>query len=286
MPDLPIVDTHVHLWDPAQLRYDWLTGHALLNQRHLLEEYRQATQYVEVEHMVFLECGAAAELNIDEIDFVAKLAEQDPRITGMVAACQVEKGSEAIQPIAALAAREPRLKGVRRLTQGEGNAAFCLQDAFIQGVRQLDAIGLHFELCIKGDGQIEAATKFAQQCPNVPIMLDHIGKPPIGEGRTEPWATHLRELAALDHVVCKMSGLVTEANKDNWTPNDLQPYVHTVLDAFGPDRVMFGSDWPVCRLAGEYQDWVNALDQLTAALSADEQRKLWRDNAVAFYRLV
>jgi L-fuconolactonase len=207
----------------------------------------------------------------------------EPRIGGIVAWAPLEKGDAAEADIAALA-RIPLMRGVRRIIQFEPDLDFCLRPDFIAGVRRLKQFGLSFDICID-HRQMANTVAFARQVPDVPMILDHIGKPDIKGHALEPWRTHLRELAALPHVVCKVSGMVTEADHAGWTPDDLRPYLDAVIDEFGFDRLIYGGDWPVVRVAAEYPRWVQTLDGLLAGVGEADLRKLYRDNARRFYRL-
>lgn len=283
MPEFPIVDSHLHIWDLGRFRYPWLDDIPLLNRNYSIEDYRGATAPVEIEAMVFVQCEAEPAQALAEAQWVAGEAARDPRIRGIVAWAPLEKGAAAEPELEALM-RIPLLRGIRRIIQFEPALDFCLRPGFIAGVRLLARFGLSFDINI--DYRHMANTvAFARQAPEVPMILDHIGKPDIKGRALEPWRTHLRELAALPNLVCKMSGLVTEADREAWTPADLRPFFDAVVDAFGFDRLIFGGDWPVCRLGAEYPRWVATLDGLLAGVGTDERRKLYRDNAMRFYRL-
>jgi L-fuconolactonase len=159
-----------------------------------------------------------------------------------------------------------------------------LQPDFIQGVQLLAEYSLSFDICIY-HYQLAGVIELVRQCPDVSFMLDHIGKPGIAAGLRQPWQAQIIELAALPNVMCKISGLVTEADLQHWRFEDLEPYVTHVLTAFGEDRVAFGSDWPVVLLAADYRRWVETLDQLTSHLTSTAQKKLWSENTRRFYRL-
>ncbi len=282
MVDFPIVDTHVHLWDPNHLRYSWLDDIPLLNQQYLLDEYRQACGTVQVDQMVFVQCECAADQHVQEAEWVAGLARQDRRIRGIVANAPLERGEVVAEDLEALT-RIPLVKGIRRLLQSE-DAAYCLQPGFIEGVRLLSAHGLSFDICIFHP-QLANVITFVGQCPEVSFILDHIGKPDIRKQVFDPWKDELKALAEMPNVVCKVSGLVTEADMERWTPEDLKPYIDHVIACFGMDRVMYGGDWPVAAQATTYPRWVEALSWATSDLSDAERRKLFRDNAISFYRL-
>ena len=148
----------------------------------------------------------------------------------------------------------------------------------------LPEYGLSFDICIN-HRQLAAAVELVRRCPETSFILDHVGKPNIAGRELDPWRAQIEDLASCPNVVCKVSGLVTEADPRAWTPDDLAPYVAHVLGAFGEDRVVFGGDWPVVLLAASYRRWVETLDALTADLSAEAKRKLWAENARRFYRL-
>lgn len=284
MIDFPLVDTHLHLWDPARIDYPWLASVPPLNRPFLLPDYREACGGHAVEKMVFVQCEVAFSQYRQEVEFATEHARIDPRLEAIVAWAPLENGDAARPEIQALAAN-PLVRGIRRIIQFEADPAFCLRPGFIAGVAALADYNLRFDLCIKGLEQTANTIQLVRHCPGVRFILDHIGKPFIDRREMEPWRSHLREFAAMENVSCKVSGLVVEADVQRWTPEDLRPYLHAVLEAFGPDRVMFGGDWPVVTQAATLERWIDTLDALTADLSGDERRKFFRENAVEFYRL-
>ncbi len=205
------------------------------------------------------------------------------RLQGIVAYAPVEYGEQCRSYLQALVTHGPLIKGVRRLLQGEADTDFCLRPGFVRGVQLLAEFGLSFDICIRHH-QLAAATELVRRCPDVSFILDHIAKPDIENKQLEPWRAQIAELAALPNVMCKVSGVVTEAGSQ-WTKDDIAPYVGHVLDVFGEDRVAFGSDWPVVLEASEYRRWVATLDALTTDLSLGARQKLWAENARRFYRL-
>src|SRR5262245_45646068 len=216
MPDFPIVDTHLHLWDLTRLRYPWLANVPLLNRNHLIEDFCQACGPVSVAKMVFLQCECDPRQSQAEVDWVTELALGEPRIRGIVAHAALEQGDAVELALGRLAAN-PLVKGVRRLLQSEADDAFCVRREFVRGVQLLPRHGLSFDLCIF-HRQLANTIELVRQCPNVRFILDHIGKPGIKAGLLDPWRAELRELAKLDNVWCKLSGLVTEADLAKWTP--------------------------------------------------------------------
>lgn len=285
MPDIPIVDAHVHLWDPAQLRIPWLDSIAALNRPFGLAEYDAQTAGVDVAAFVYVQVDVAPAYGLTEARVAAELAAADPRLGAIVAYAPLEDGRRVRSYLADLTRVSPLVRGVRRITQGELDPAFCLQPGFVEGVRQLADYGLSCDLCIYHQ-QLGPTIELVRRCPEVQFMLDHIAKPGIKGGAFTRWQADLSALAALPNVCCKISGVVTEADHRSWTTPQIAPYVRHALAAFGEDRVAFGSDWPVVLLAAEYPRWVAALDELTARLSPAAREKLWAGNARRFYRIV
>lgn len=283
MLSFPIIDTHLHLWEPKRLRYPWLDGSETLNRPFALKEFHQASAGVPIEKIVFLQCDCISEQYQQEIAFVEACAQEEPRLQGIVPWGPVDQG-EAAEPEIAELASNPRIKGVRRLLQSEPDLGFCLEAKFLRGLNLLGQYDLHFELCVT-HRQIPTCIEIVRRCPNVRFILDHIGKPDIREGLLEPWRKDIQTLATLPNVWCKVSGMVTETDLQNWMPNDLRPYAEHVFASFGFDRVMFGSDWPVATLACDYARWVETLGELVSDCSEEEQRKLFYRNAADFYRL-
>lgn len=282
MLNFPITDTHVHLWDPTRLRYEWLDGILALNRPFLLADFDRLSAPIAVEKMVFVQCDCIMSQLAEEVAWVSQMAEHDARVAGIVAGAPLENG-DAVQADLAALASNPKVKGVRRILQAE-SAEFCLQPSFIAGVQRLAQYDLTFDICIH-HRQLANVIKLVAQSPNVTFVLDHIGKPDIESQLFEPWRADLRQLAHYPNVWCKLSGLVTEADHEGWKSADLQPYIEHTIDCFGFDRVMYGGDWPVSTLATTYPRWVETLAQAVQGCSDDEQHNLFRNNAHAFYRL-
>ncbi len=282
MQNFPIVDTHVHLWHPKVLRYPWLENVPFLNRPYLLADYRNACGTINVEAMVFVQCDAHPEDGLKETEWVTSLAKEDPRLKGIVAWAPLEKG-DAAQPFLEKLADNPLVKGVRRLIQSE-SLEFCVQPDFIKGVQMLENYGLNFDICIFHP-QLANTIQFVKQCPDVQFILDHIGKPGIKGQIFEPWKREIKVLSEFPNVFCKISGLVTEADFEKWRPTDLKPYIDHVIECFGWERIIYGSDWPVAAQATDYPRWVNTLKWAVSGCSDDELKKLFHDNAVRFYRL-
>jgi L-fuconolactonase len=262
----------------------WLDGSPLLNRPYGPAEFGAHSAGLDVEAIVFVETGVAPHFAAIEPYWVLERAREDPRIQALVCAAPLEHGECVRSYLQALVKIDPRIQGVRRLTQHEPDADFCLRPDFVRGAQIVTEFGLTCDLCIR-HWQLESATELVRRCPQTQFILDHLGKPDIKEHLLDPWREQILRLAELPNVMCKISGMATEADHANWKTEDLAPYVAHVLEAFGEDRVAFGGDWPVALLAAPYRRWVETLDTLTAHLSAAAKRKLWADNARRFYKL-
>ena len=277
---MTFIDSHMHFWDPSVLSpYTWLHEVPAIAHRHVPAVLRDEAPQCLPEKVVFVECGAPW---LEEVHWVEGLAQEDSRIAGIVAKITIDAGRPTTEAIAELR-RHPLVRGVRHQFEHESIDS-CARPEFITGVRELASAGLSFDLCCKHP-QLPAVITLVQQCPGVRFILDHGGKPDIRAGQLDPWREHIRQLAALPNVVCKLSGLVTEADHAHWTPAQLQPYVAHLLDTFGPSRLLFGGDWPVSKLACGYSRWLELARDFTAHLSVAEQTAIFRKNAEQTYRI-
>jgi predicted TIM-barrel fold metal-dependent hydrolase len=283
MNELSIVDSHVHLWNPAQLRYSWLDGLPTLNRAFLPADFVAASANSNVNKIIFVESGCEPAQNFAEADWISDLAKSETRLKGIVAHADLEKGETARADLEKLAAN-PLVKGVRRNLQGERDADFCLRPDFIVGVKLLAEFGFAFDLCVRHE-QLRSAAELARRVPQVNFVLDHFGKPDVRGKKTEPWTADLKSLASLPNVVCKISGLATEADWKNWQPADLKIYFERVLECFGFDRILFGSDWPVATLATSYERWLETVQEFFSFASVADQIKLFQTNAEGIYRV-
>lgn len=279
----PVVDAHLHVWDPDFLSYPWLADRPLLNKKFLLEDYQTACGSVRVSRMVFIQCEVRPPQANREAEWVTSLSNQDPRLQGIVPWAALEDG-DAVRPTLEKLASNQRIKGIRRIIQFEPDMAFCLHPSFVKGVQALSDYDLSFDICINHT-QLGNAILLVRQCPNVQFVLDHIAKPAIKQGLLDPWRTQIRELSQLANVVCKVSGLVTEADLEHWSKEQLKPYIDHVIACFGFNRVMYGGDWPVVTEASDYPRWVETLLWAVNGCSVDELTALFGGTAERFYKL-
>lgn len=284
MQNIPIIDAHVHLWNPLVFPIPWLSEVPAINHPFGLSEYNEQTRKFPISGMVYVEVDVAPQFALLEAEHVVALAAHDSRLLGIVATAPVHYGRHARIYLDALRELGPLIKGVRRNLQGEHDLRFCLQPAFIQGVQLLAEYGYSFDICIRHE-QLPAVAELVKQCPNVMFILDHCGKPNIRGHVLDPWRADLEHLAAYPNIWCKMSGLLTEADLLQWQYADLVPYVAHTLQVFGPQRILFGGDWPVILQAGSYKQWVEAITQLIAHLPESAQRAIMGENAQRVYRL-
>ena len=279
---MQIVDAHQHLWDVDLFRYSWLDSVPELNRSFRMADYLAAAKGLNVMKSVHLEADVDEPSMLAETLHLLALADQpDNPLAGIVACGRPE--SKDFKLYLDKVAVHPKVKGIRRVlhTQPDEVGQGMM---FIKNVAALSGYGLSFDICVLAR-QLPIAIKLVSQCPDVVFILDHCGVPQVKEKQLDPWRSHIREIAKFPNVSCKISGLVAYANPKTWTAEDLRPFVEHVIDSFGWDRVLFGSDWPVCTLSASYQQWVEALQAITQEAGEVNQRKLFCDNAVRAYRL-
>lgn len=280
---MQIIDTHQHLWDLDKLPYSWTARSETFNRSFRLKDYYEATQGIEVVKTVHVEADIDETHILDETRYILSLAERDDNpITGVVAGCRPEYDNfrEYIEQIVG----HPNLKGVRRILHVVPDET-STTTTFAENVRSLEEWGLSFDICVLAR-QLPLAINLVKQCPNVSFILDHCGNPDIQKHEYESWLAGMAEIASYPNVsACKVSGVVVNTDIPNWTVEDLRPAVEGVIASFGWDRVMFGSDWPVCTLAASYKQWFDALNFLVKDASEGNRKKLFRDNAERVYRL-
>jgi predicted TIM-barrel fold metal-dependent hydrolase len=276
-----IIDTHQHLYDVTMFPYPWLKDYPTLVGTYVMKDYLEATQGLPIYKSVFLECDVDERFKVQETRQVLSLADQDNPLQGVVAGGRPEK--PGFKTYLEQIVGHPKLKGMRRVLHTEPDD-LARGRTFVDNIRWLEQLGLSFDLCAL-PRQLPVVTELVRECPGVSFILDHCGVPQVKERVLHPWQEDIEEIAKLPNVVCKISGLVAYADPQNWTPDDLRPYVEHVIKCFGWDRVMFGSDWPVCTLSSTYTRWVETLIYLTQDAGESNQRKLFQENAERVYRL-
>lgn len=292
----PIIDTHQHLWDLTKFRLPWLKRQKHLDRSFLMEDYRRAAAPLartsadkqmlpaRVVKTVYMEVDLDPRQQAAEAEYVTAVCRQGK--TPMVAA--VVSGRPASDGFAAYIARfkgNPYIKGIRQVLHvPQTPAGYCLDKKFIRGIRLLGERDLSFDLCMR-PGELSDAAKLIDACPDTRFVLDHCGNADVQAKEHTQWKKDLAELARRKNLDCKVSGIVVSARPGKWTPDDLAPFSNHTLDCFGPDRVVFGGDWPVCTLAATFAQWVTALRAIVRERKKEHQRKLFHDNAVRVYRL-
>jgi len=291
MPAFPIIDTHLHIWDQTQLTYSAFAGHPMFGHPYHIEDYQRDCGDLQIEAMVFLECYAdfweGGGQYIDEIRFVEAEAQRDPRIKGIVPMAPLEWGARAEPLLRQMQMAHPTVKGIRRIVEFDADPrGLTLSDSFVEGVNLLAKFGWHFEINVN-HSQMDIVREFVLRVPEVPLILDHCGKPGIAERAIDQFRDDVAFLAKRKNVWIKLSDLPVEADHKNWTEADLRPFIAGTLDAFGPERTIYAGDYPILLQATTMTEWVDVLDRAFAdlGLSENETRAIYRNNANAFYRL-
>ena len=278
----PIVDPHLHVWDIDRLRYPWLDQFPLLNRTFTLDDFDAERGDLDVAAFVFVNCEPMPAHAMEELAWVESLAERDPRLQATVPYVAIEHGDAVAETIEGLAGREG-VRGVRRLLAGERDG-FAIQDGVLDSLRRLGRLGLHFELTLTAQ-QLPEAIALVERCPDTRFILDHCGNPDFTGGTLDAWDRDLRRLASNESVTCKVSNLTNNADVERWAIDDLRPAFDTVVEAFGPRRLMWAGDWPHCLRSVTYRRWVESAAELTAEWPEDERRGFFLDHAARVYRL-
>ncbi|MFD9114740.1 amidohydrolase family protein [Streptomyces bottropensis] len=282
-----LVDAHHHVWDLDHRPQPWLDepGHEPIRRTFGPDELRTAATRPIAGRTpgttVVVQCVAS----VPETRELLALAERDPVIGAVVGWADLT--SPATGDVLDELRAGPgggHLRAVRHLVQGESDPGWLQRPSVERGLRAVADRELAFDVLVR-DHQLGQAVRLAERFPGLPLVLDHAGKPPIASGGLEPWEKEVRRLAGHPHVRCKLSGLVTEADHRTWTTDDIRPVWHVLLSAFGADRLMFGSDWPVCVLAGGWNEWAATVEDLLGECSAAETEAVLAGTATEFYRL-
>lgn len=273
------IDSHQHFWKYSAAEYPWIGGDMQRIARDFLPADLAAAA---VARGISGSVAVQARQSAVESRWLLELADADPFIRGVVG--WVDLRSEQVVDELALVSAHEKFVGVRHVVQDEPDPRFLLGEAFVRGLRYLHSFGLTYDLLLYPP-QLSAAIELVALLPDQPFVLDHLAKPRIKTGEITAWRRDLAALARHHNVCCKLSGLVTEADWHGWQRGDFAAYLDVAIDAFGPGRLMFGSDWPVCLVAAEYADVVGIVGDVVGRLSATEQADVWGGTAARFYHL-
>jgi L-fuconolactonase len=275
--DRTMIDAHQHFWHYRPETHGWITEAKAVLKRDFLPA--DLEPLLRAEGMAGCVAVQAAQ-SLDETRFLLGLADTHPFVKAVVG--WVDLLSPGLEGQLETFAAHPRFRGVRHIAQDEPDDGWLARPDVARGIARLRAYGLTYDILVRAR-QLPAALALARALPEQPFVVDHLAKPEIRARRLDPWRRDIGRLAALPHVLCKVSGLVTEAAWDGWTPDDLRPYLEVALEAFGPARVMIGSDWPVCLLASDYPTVLDVVRRFVGSLSDGEQAAVLGANAARFY---
>ncbi len=273
------IDSHHHFWSYSAEEYPWIGDSMAALRRDFLPEHLKAEiAAAGIDGVVSVQ----ARQTLAETDWLLSLANGNDFIKAVVG--WVPLADAGVREVIAKFAADPKLRAVRHVVQDEPDDRFILGADFNRGVSALHEFGLVYDILIF-ERQLAASIEFVDRHPKQVFVLDHIAKPRIKDGALDPWRKKIRELARRPNVYCKVSGMVTEAAWKTWSEEQLRPFFDVVLEEFGPKRLMFGTDWPVCLAASGYARWVEVVQKFSAGLSADEQEWLFGKTAVQAYGL-
>ncbi|MXV17821.1 amidohydrolase family protein [Hufsiella ginkgonis] len=273
------IDSHQHFWKFDPVRDSWIDESMQVIQRDFFpQDLHPVLARHGISGCVVVQSDQSPAENVFQLENAASY----DFVKGVVGWVDLQAG-DIYDQLAQLAAFK-KMKGFRHVLQGETDRALMLKPSFMRGISALSAYGFTYDILIFPD-QLHFAAELAKAFPGQPFVLDHIAKPGIKKAETGDWKTGLETLARFENISCKVSGMVTEADWQHWKISDFTPYLDVVFDAFGADRLMFGSDWPVCEVAGGYDKMIGIVTQYTSKLSVTENEKFWGGNAIKFYNL-
>ena len=276
---MPIIDTHHHFWNYSAKEYDWISD----DMKAIRKDYLPVDLLKEIKAAgVDGAVSVQARQTVEESDWLLGMAEKNDFLKGVVG--WVDLRAKGVDKDLERLAKHKKFKGVRHVVQGEPDDNFILGAAFNEGIKKLLKYDLRYDILIL-EKHLKPSIAFVDKHPKQVFILDHIAKPRIKERVLSPWRENMLELAKRPNVYCKISGMLTEADWKKWSAADLAPYFDTTLQAFGPKRLMLGSDWPVMLVAGKYKQWVEMVKQVVSRYSAAEQDRILSKNAVEAYKL-
>ena len=274
-----MIDSHQHFWQVGRFDYPWMTSDlGVLYRDYLPAELEPILKSNDIEKTVLVQ----ASTSVAESRWLLNLADENSFIAGVVG--WVDLMSPEIDAQLEELTAHPRFKGVRHLVESEPNDDWLIQPAVLSGLRRLSNYGLSYDLLVY-TRHLKHVPQIAESCPDLALVIDHLAKPPIAKNEIHEWSRAFKPLAAYPNISCKLSGLVTEANWTSWQTDDLRPFVEVAVESFGVDRLMFGSDYPVCLLASTYDRVLNSFQEILKSLSDADREKIFSTNAARFYRL-
>jgi L-fuconolactonase len=274
-----MIDSHHHFWRYDPQEYGWISeSMSILRRDYLPVDLHPVAHAAGIDGVVSVQ----ARQTVEETRWLLELADQDDFIRGVVGWAPL--ASDSVRQDLERFAGQPKLKAVRHVLQDEPDDNYVLRDDFNRGIALLKEFGLRYDILIF-ERHLPQSIEFVDRHPGLTFILDHVAKPRISDGILSPWRENMRELARRPNVHCKLSGMATEADLHSWTPEQIRPYMEVALEAFGPRRLMFGSDWPVSLLAVKYPQWVTLVREFAASLAPAEQERLFGGTAIEAYGL-
>ena len=274
-----MIDSHQHFWQVGRFDYPWMTSDlGVLYRDYLPDDLAPILARNDVEKTVLVQ----ASNSIAESSWLLNLADENSFIAGIVG--WVDLMSPDIDAQLVELTTHPKFKGVRHLVESEPQDDWLVQPAVLSGLRRLSAYGLSYDLLVH-TRHLKYVPQVAETCPELALVIDHLAKPPIARNEINEWSQAFKPHASYPNIHCKLSGLVTEANWTSWQTDDLRPFVEFALESLGPERLMFGSDYPVCLLASSYDRVLASLQEILTNLSDDEREKIFSGNAARVYRV-
>lgn len=279
MSNVPVVDSHHHFWEIERFDYSWMPDGSTLATDYGPEHLEPLINPAGVDYTVTVQAVSSP----DEARWLLELADQNDFIAGVVG--WVDLTDPEVGYTLDELQRSTYFKGVRHIWEGESDPGWIVNSGAIEGLKELVRRGLTFDFLAKPPN-LPFIPRVMDMVPDLRAVVDHIAKPLIADHVVEPWLTDMRKVASINGIHCKISGMVTEADHQNWTPDDLRPYVHHVLGMYGSDRLMFGTDWPVSTLAAEYKTVTDTTREILTSLSPAATDDIFGGTAARFYRLV
>ncbi len=275
---MTVVDSHHHFWDLSLRPYDWMPEGSPLRVNYGPDELRPLIEQADVDQTVIVQ----AHPSVEETKWLLEIAEATDYVAGVVG--WVDLSEPDVGNVLDELQESAYFKGVRHLWEMDEDHGWLANDAPIQGLREVERRGLCYDFLVRPPN-LPFVPRIMETVPDLRAVIDHIAKPNIADGEVEPWLSLLRDVASIDGMRCKVSGMTTEADMENWTVDDMSPYVHHVVGMFGVDRLMFGSDWPVSTQATVYPRWADTVREILKNLPEEQRDYVFGRTATEFYRL-